>query len=567
MNKNRTTEKIDQIPGNEATVERQSESVPADSEKTNDNLRTEIIKFKYIQEDLVLGLQKQTAELKRVNKALIKEATERAQAAETIRQSEERYSNMADALPVLLWQSGADKLCTYFNKGWLDFTGRTMAQELGNGWTEGVHPDDYQRCLDTYVSAFERREPFVMEYRLRHRSGEYRWIVDHGTPQFDSAAIFLGYIGGAVDAHERKLAEQALRRTEAQERQASKFNQAVMANMGEGLYTLDTRGLVTYINPAAERLFGWSSAELLGRKMHDVTHFRYPDGRPFPADECAGLQVLQAGKVLSNHEDVFIRKDGTFFPVVYSSAPIASDNGIVGLVVVFRDVTARKQTEEALRRSRENLRALAARLQATQEAERSFLAREIHDELSGSLTALKMDLSLLPDRAAKHHDLLLEKLASMSALIDRTLARVHTIVTELRPVVLDKLGLVAAMEWQAREFQERSGIACEIHLPTEEVPLDHDRATVAFRILQEALTNVARHAGASKVIVDLRSETGHLILGVRDNGKGIEEKAIDAHSSMGLLGMRERALSFGGAIEITAPPEGGTLVSVTIPLG
>jgi PAS domain S-box-containing protein len=566
MNKNRTTEKIDQIPGNEATVERQSESMPADSVKTSDTLRTEIIKFKHIQEDLILGLQEQATELTRVNEALIKEATERARAAETIRQSEERYSNMADALPVLLWQSGADKLCTYFNRGWLDFTGRTMEQELGNGWTEGVHPDDYQRCLDTYVSAFERRVPFVMEYRLRHRSGEYRWVVDRGVPQFNSEAIFLGYIGGAVDAHDRKLAEQALRESEAQQRQTSKFNQAVMANMGEGLYTLDTRGLVTYINPAAERLFGWSSTELLGRKMHDVTHYRYPDGRPFPADKCAGLQVLQAGTVLLNHEDVFIRKDGTFFPVVYTSSPIKSNSAIVGLVVVFRDVTTRKQTEEALRRSRQNLRALAARLQATHEAERSVLAREIHDELSGSLTALKMDLSLLPDRAAKHHDLLLEKVGSMSALIDRTLDRVHTIVTELRPVVLDKLGLVAATEWQAREFQERSGIACGIHLPIEEVPLEHDRATAVFRILQEALTNVARHAGASKVIVDLRSEAGHLILEVHDNGKGIEEKAIDAHSSMGLLGMRERALSFGGAIEITALPEGGTLVGVTIPL-
>jgi PAS domain S-box-containing protein len=110
-----------------------------------------------------------------------------------------------------------------------------------------------------------------------------------------------------------------------------------MANMGEGLYALDSRGLVTYINPAAERLFGWSSAELLGRKMHDVTHYQHPDGRPFPADECAGLQVLQKGTVLSDYEEVFIRKDGTFFPVVYSSSPIKSDGTAVGLVVVFRD--------------------------------------------------------------------------------------------------------------------------------------------------------------------------------------------------------------------------------------
>jgi signal transduction histidine kinase len=263
---------------------------------------------------------------------------------------------------------------------------------------------------------------------------------------------------------------------------------------------------------------------------------------------------------------VFIRKDGTFFPVVYSSSPITSDSAIVGLVVVFRDMTARKQTEDALRRSREELRALAARLQAAHEAERKVLAREIHDELSGSLTALKMDLSLLPDRVAKNHQLFLEKLDSMSGLIDRTLARVHTIVTELRPVILDKLGLVPAIEWQAREFQERSGIPCETHLPAEEISLDSDRATAVFRIFQEALTNVARHADASKVMVDLRSATGSLILEVRDNGKGIDAKKIFNHQSIGLLSMRERALSFGGTTQVTRLA-GGTLVTVRIPTG
>jgi signal transduction histidine kinase len=176
-----------------------------------------------------------------------------------------------------------------------------------------------------------------------------------------------------------------------------------------------------------------------------------------------------------------------------------------------------------------------------------------------------MDLSLLPDRAAMDRNLFLEKLSSMSELIDCTLARVHTIVTELRPVVLD-VGLVAAIEWQTGEFQDRSGIACETHLPTEEIPLDPERSTAVFRILQEALTNVARHANATKVIIDLRSEAGSLILTVRDNGKGIDEKMIFAHTSMGLLGMRERALSFGGKTEVGHLPGRGTLVSMRIPI-
>jgi signal transduction histidine kinase len=185
--------------------------------------------------------------------------------------------------------------------------------------------------------------------------------------------------------------------------------------------------------------------------------------------------------------------------------------------------------------------------------------------MSGSLTALKLELSLLPDRAANDGSLFLEKLHSMAKLIDNALARVQSIATQLRPVVLDKLGLVAAIEWQASDFQERSGIACETRLPTAELALDSERATAVFRIFQEALINVARHANATQVLVDLRSEAGDLILTVHDNGKGISAKAIKAHDSLGLLGMRERAMCFGGRTQVTRARGGGTVVSVRLP--
>jgi PAS domain S-box-containing protein len=146
------------------------------------------------------------------------------------------------------------------------------------------------------------------------------------------------------DITERKRAEEGLRR-------AMEFDEAVMANMGEGLYTVDAQGLVTSMNPAAEKLFGWTLDELRGRKMHDMTHYKHPDGRPYPAEECAGFQVLKEGKTLVDHEDVFIRKDGTFFDVVYSSSPLYEGDSLTGLVVVFRDVSERKRAEEALRKS------------------------------------------------------------------------------------------------------------------------------------------------------------------------------------------------------------------------
>ena len=155
---------------------------------------------------------------------------------------------------------------------------------------------------------------------------------------------------------QQQHAAAALRESERRLRAEQARLQAVVANMGEGLYTIDTQGLVTYVNPTAERLFGWTAAELLGRKMHDVTHYLHPDGTPFPAHECAGLRVLQEGAVLIDHEDTFIRKDGSFFPVVYSSSRLVADGAVIGLVVVFRDVTRQKRAEEALRQSEERFR-------------------------------------------------------------------------------------------------------------------------------------------------------------------------------------------------------------------
>jgi PAS domain S-box-containing protein len=134
----------------------------------------------------------------------------RLEAENALRESEERFRNIANATPVMIWLSGLDTLCYWFNAGWLAFTGRTLVQESGNGWTEGVHPDDFQRCVDIYVRHFERRQPFQMEYRLRHHSGEYRWILDSGTPRFDAGGEFLGFIGSCVDAHEVRTAKNQL---------------------------------------------------------------------------------------------------------------------------------------------------------------------------------------------------------------------------------------------------------------------------------------------------------------------------------------------------------------------
>jgi PAS domain S-box-containing protein len=177
-----------------------------------------------------------------------------------------------------------------------------------------------------------------------------------GFPSEEDRLLLSVGANQAAAVLQQQRAAAALRESERRLRAEQARLQAVVANMGEGLYTVDTQGLVTYVNPTAERLFGWTAAELLGRKMHDVTHYLHPDGTPFPAHECAGLRVLQEGAVLIDHEDIFIHKDGSFFPVVYSSSQLVADGAVIGLVVVFRDVTRQKRAEEALRESEERFR-------------------------------------------------------------------------------------------------------------------------------------------------------------------------------------------------------------------
>lgn len=221
----------------------------------------------------------------------------------------------------------------------------------------------------------------------------------------------------------------------------------------------------------------------------------------------------------------------------------------------------RKNVENKLHKSREQLRALAARLQSVREEERTLLAREIHDEFSGALAELKMDLSLLSTRMPKEAAIA-QKIASMNAIIDSTLNSVRNVAAQLRPGVLDDLGLIAAIEWQATDFVKRSGIQCALDLGPEELSLGRDQATAVFRILQETLTNVARHARASRVWITLKEQSGELILHIRDNGRGITQEEISSSKSLGLLGMRERALVFGGEVLISGEPEEGTTVTL-----
>jgi signal transduction histidine kinase len=235
--------------------------------------------------------------------------------------------------------------------------------------------------------------------------------------------------------------------------------------------------------------------------------------------------------------------------------------------ILSAELAERTLTEQRLRASEENLRALAAHLQSVREEERIHIAREIHDELGQALTGLKFDINTLAKGMAGCVPEAVAALPeSVNQQIDRIINSVRRIASGLRPEVLDEIGLSAAIEWQSREFQRRTGIRCTVDIARGFVDPDKERSTALFRIFQELLTNVARHANGTRVAVQLAEQDDVIRLKVEDNGRGIQEQEFESPRSLGFLGLRERALAFGGSIEVRGQEGKGTAVAVAVPL-
>ncbi|HXM70434.1 MAG TPA: sensor histidine kinase, partial [Thermoanaerobaculia bacterium] len=244
---------------------------------------------------------------------------------------------------------------------------------------------------------------------------------------------------------------------------------------------------------------------------------------------------------------------------------------VLALVLMQSRVTDARRAEEALQKSNQELQALSARLRSVREEEATRIAREVHDEVGQALAALRWDVEWLrqglgPSSRQPADGEIAERLRSMTGLIDSATDVAHRIATELRPVVLDMLGLEAAVDWYVEALAERTGISFRVQSDLAGAVLDPDRSTALFRILQEALTNIARHSGATVVDVRLSGEPTRVVLEVADNGKGIPVEAIADSRSLGLLGMRERARALGGDLQIRRNATGGTTVRATIPL-
>lgn len=351
---------------------------------------------------------------------------------------------------------------------------------------------------------------------------------------------------------ERKQTEQLLRKREQEFRTLAENSPDMVIR-----YDRDCRRF--YVNPAYERETGISAREAL----HSIPEAQWQ--RDMPAEEYKA--VLQ--KVIETGVDteIFLHGPGADGQIAYYAFHVvverAPDGQVVGALAIGRNITAFKETERRLEESQQLLRQLAARGEAAREAERKALTREIHDEMGQYLSALRLGVSLIGLQYGEGNPALQEKTRNMVNLVDSTIKVVRNVVASLRPAALD-MGIVSAVEWLVDEFVERNGIQCKLRVEGE-IPLDEKRATELFRIVQESLTNISRHARATEVEIVLERSDTQYFLEVRDNGKGFDP-GIRKKKSFGLVGIRERVLVLGGEVDILSTPGRGTVVKVCFPM-
>ena len=358
------------------------------------------------------------------------------------------------------------------------------------------------------------------------------------------------------DVTERVKGEEMLSRSESRLR-------AILDSAMDAIITVDERQHIVLFNKAAEVVFQCPRDQAIGAPLEWFIpqRFRGEHGahvKRFGDTGQSSRRMGGAARVVMG-----LRRNGEEFPIE-ASISTTTENGQRFFTVILRDVTDRARNEEALRKSREELREFSMAANSVREQEKSRIARELHDELGQALTALKIDVGFLKERLASQGGEVAMKLASMQVLLDGTVAAARRISADLRPLMLDDLGLVAACDWLVTNFTQRTGIHCEFTMGGGDLDLPDPYATAIFRVLQESLTNVAKHANASQVEATLTREGEQVTLAVRDNGKGFDMNDPRKPNSFGLLGLRERAYLLGGDASVSSAPGKGTTVEIQL---
>ncbi len=472
---------------------------------------------------------------------------------------------------------GLDYRVKRVNKSLCEALGYSEQELLEREFMDITHPDDLGKDKELADQLFRGEIPsYRLEKRFINRDGGLVWL--------DLTAVMIGVkspkplygLAMVENITERKRIHEALRTSEERYR-------SFVVNSSEGIWRFEIEQPIDITRPTEEQVALFFKHAYLA-ECNDALARMYGHLR---ADDLVGKRFGDLALASSPANPGLLRR---FITSGYRMLDVKTEeldpsgdlksfsNNVIGIVVngvllrvwgVQRDETEQHEAEQGLQRSHQQLRALAAYLQSIREKERAEIAREMHDVFGQSLTSMKIDNAWVTTKlknAGSLTPVIDERMRDIDKLLNETIASVKKLSTELRPGVLDQFGLGAAIEWQCEEFSRRTGIECDSHIPDDEMTLAPERSTALFRILQEALSNVARHSEATRVKVELTFERPNAVLSISDNGRGITSEQRLAPDSLGLLGMRERAELLGGSFSVNTKPDGGTVVKVSLTL-
>ena len=463
-----------------------------------------------------------------------------------------------DQIPAMAWAVLPDGKLEFLNRRWLDYSGISLQQATEQP-TSTIHPEDHARVMEKWARHMADGESYEDEMRLRRADGEYRWFLVRTVPQLDEQGKIVKWYGTSTDIEDRKRAEEATR-------QSQQLLNLVLETLPVGVAVTDRAGDIILSNAASRRIWGEQMIQSGVERWVRSPGYWHDSGEKIPPTQWPSVRALRDGKTTLNELIDIDAFDGRHKTIQASAAPIrAAEGSIVGAVVVIEEVTERVRAEEALRESASRLQHLSRRLIAVQEEERSHLSRELHDEFGQVLATISLHLHAVRSVAGAAAETALDEIVT---LVKRAGAELRTLALELRPRMLETSGLDATLRWLADQHGKHTGVSTEVVGHVNDVGVD--LAIACFRVLQEALTNVARHARAKHVRIELAQSDSMLELAVCDDGIGFEVprtlEGAAGRGNLGLAGMRERVEILGGVLMLDSEPGNGTRVRIALPL-
>ena len=492
------------------------------------------------------------------------EIVRRRSVESALRKSEERYRSLYHHTPAMLHSVDRDGKLVSVSNYWSEALGYTQEEVIGRKITEFFSPDSKKYAEEKIIPAFFRKGMIKdVPYRFIKKNGEIIDVLLSAITDSDDQRQTFRSLAVSIDVTERNIAEQALNEAkealsvyskslESQVRKRTREISGILQYTPAVVYIKDADGNYTMVNSRFEELFGIRSVDVRGKPDRAflppaiAEQFRANDGR-----------VLRQKQPLQVEETIVL--DGVTHTYLSTKFPLYDGKGRVTAVCgIATDITALKKAQEQLRR-------LSAGIMTGQEKERAYLARELHDELGQMLTALRMEAVWIKKRVEAQDPAAADRALTMCELIDKTIEEVRGLAIRLRPGVLDHLGLVEAIEWCTADFEKRYDIACVFEY-TDGPEIRGSVATAAYRITQEALTNVARHASATRAEVNMTATDGHLKLCIQDDGTGFNPDDLGEADGLGMANMRERANLVGGSLEVKSSAGNGTEIVFDVPL-